>query len=978
MIQAMKTQFTVLTNAEAQRTQSHAEKGIHNLLRVSPRSRRLCVKLPLASLLLCVLALMPLGLRAATNDLTAALQKGLFEEEANRNLDAAVSNYQSLAAQFDQDRQVAATAIFRLGECYRKLGQTNEAVVQYQRIVRDFSDQATLATLSRQNLAGLGTTPQASSPSAITAESMAKMAQATELEAEAASLKTQIVQLSGLKREDRRITVQQNFSNPVLTSLVQQLNEAEQKLASLTNDFAPQSTQVVNATVVVNAINGQIDTQVEGAIKGLQTKMEADLNTAKTLRAQSSSMPSVRATVVTDDEEQEIRRIQAMIQNSPDLINAPSGEAKLTPLCTAAIKDQLRVAAFLLDNGANINQTANWKTPLHFAANAGHKRMVDLLISRGADVNAKDGSDKTALHLAMERNFPAVAETLLAARADVNAGDGSATTPLMLAAKNGNRKLAAAMLALGANLNLQNKKPQGWAEGSDEQYGTALHLAVARKDAAMVALLLTNHADVKQRSITGDTPLDIAALMDATEIAVQLIAAGAEVNAAGPVNSTSGATPLLRATGNGHSDAVKLLLEQRANPNTAYNPSGITPLMLAAADGNTNIAGMLLAHGARMDLEDNSRETALFKAVNRDKTDAVQLLLARGANPNERQDGYPLLFRVITKTSNPDILAAFLKAKADVNAANSGDYTALHLAAIYGRKDLVEMLLAAGADPNLRTKEGKTPLDYAKDLGAKGTEIVTLLRSQGALDNLPNWDRITASRPSANYSTMVFQKGTNDWNRFTLLELIARQYGFITSQRSWPSSVSRPMPFQNWTSASLQFPDFKHVVIHRPTPDGRKWMSIPVDASAILESGDGSRDVALQWGDAVEISETDHPISDVWQGFTSNAGTNLIRCISRSVKIVVQGTSTEFKPALEYVTITPSGFNFSRIHSSFMVRAVLDQSKLIRFSSDLSRVKVTRRDPKTGKKIEWVLDCSGDNAPDLWLREGDVIEVPEK
>ena len=94
-------------------------------------------------------------LRAQTNDLSAALQKGLFEEEANRNLDAAISNYQALATQFDRDRQVAATAIFRLGECYRKLGRDNDAVVQYQRIMREFPDQQTLATLSRQNLTAL-------------------------------------------------------------------------------------------------------------------------------------------------------------------------------------------------------------------------------------------------------------------------------------------------------------------------------------------------------------------------------------------------------------------------------------------------------------------------------------------------------------------------------------------------------------------------------------------------------------------------------------------------------------------------------------------------------------------------------------------------------------------------------------------------------------------------------------------------------
>src|SRR5689334_16408807 len=96
----------------------------------------------------------------ATNDLTGLLQKGLFEEEANRDLSAAISNYQTLANAFDKDRQMAATAIFRLGECYRKLGKTNEAVLQYERIVREFSDQQTLVTLSKQNLAGLGVSSQ--------------------------------------------------------------------------------------------------------------------------------------------------------------------------------------------------------------------------------------------------------------------------------------------------------------------------------------------------------------------------------------------------------------------------------------------------------------------------------------------------------------------------------------------------------------------------------------------------------------------------------------------------------------------------------------------------------------------------------------------------------------------------------------------------------------------------------------------------
>src|SRR5512135_2093725 len=100
-------------------------------------------------------------LGAATNDLTTTLQRGLFEEEANQNLGAAIQAYQSVANQFDKDRKLAATAIFRLGECYRKQGNTNDAAAQYERVLREFSKQRTLVNLSRQNLALLGSSPPA-------------------------------------------------------------------------------------------------------------------------------------------------------------------------------------------------------------------------------------------------------------------------------------------------------------------------------------------------------------------------------------------------------------------------------------------------------------------------------------------------------------------------------------------------------------------------------------------------------------------------------------------------------------------------------------------------------------------------------------------------------------------------------------------------------------------------------------------------
>jgi tetratricopeptide (TPR) repeat protein len=108
--------------------------------------------------------------RAATNDLTTTLQRGLFEEEANQNLGAAIQAYQAVASQFDKDRKLAATAIFRLGECYRKQGNTNDAAAQYERILREFSDQPTLVTLSRQNLAGISSAPRTTAAPAVLSE----------------------------------------------------------------------------------------------------------------------------------------------------------------------------------------------------------------------------------------------------------------------------------------------------------------------------------------------------------------------------------------------------------------------------------------------------------------------------------------------------------------------------------------------------------------------------------------------------------------------------------------------------------------------------------------------------------------------------------------------------------------------------------------------------------------------------------------
>lgn len=89
----------------------------------------------------------------AQERLADQLRKGIVQEEANQNLEKAIAAYHAIVAQYDQDRQAAATALFRLAECYRKTGKREQAVAAYQRVVREFADQAALVEPSRQQLA---------------------------------------------------------------------------------------------------------------------------------------------------------------------------------------------------------------------------------------------------------------------------------------------------------------------------------------------------------------------------------------------------------------------------------------------------------------------------------------------------------------------------------------------------------------------------------------------------------------------------------------------------------------------------------------------------------------------------------------------------------------------------------------------------------------------------------------------------------
>jgi hypothetical protein len=259
-----------------------------------------------------------------------------------------------------------------------------------------------------------------------------------------------------------------------------------------------------------------------------------------------------------------------------------------------------------------------------------------------------------------------------------------------------------------------------------------------------------------------------------------------------------------------------------------------------------------------------------------------------------------------------------------------------------------------------------------------------LLRQHGAIEDLPQLDRIEIRRAGKNVPGLF--KGTNNLNQFTLFELLAVHYGFVSANpqpvpAGRNSASTRVFESTSMTlQSSLAFPDLANATIHRATPDGRGRSDMKIDLSSRLAASPNCQDFPLQWGDVLEIPELDHPIDAKWGGFSVENLARLKECLKRTVHILVKGE-------MKRVTLLPEADagdarlngSFNRVSPQFTLLPVLNQSGMLRASSDLTRVKVRRRDSATGQSYEMILDCSQPNAPpDLWLRDGDVIEVPEK
>ena len=432
-----------------------------------------------------------------------------------------------------------------------------------------------------------------------------------------------------------------------------------------------------------------------------------------------------------------------------------------TALLWAAHWDDRETVRLLLDAGAAVNVADDYGvTPLMRASENASGATVDMLLAAGADPNATQASGLTALMIAARTGNIEIVRALMEHDADVNAAtNATAATALMWAVAAPHRIVVERLLEGGADVGVSTTKGM-----------TPLLTAAQQGDIETARLLISAGADVNQPGADGTYPLPFAIVDGHDAFALFLIEQGADPNA------TIGGIPALAAAA-GDTDAwsfhwdrehggAQYAVRERAGGGRIYLMPAqrlplVTALLAAGADPNRRIttSAMLMnyiGHPTKGAFESFSCGTGDLRgatplwvaahyangqgyvpvpdAVDRANAETqaaiIEALLAAGADLSLGIDDgttplmaaaglgqctfRPNLKRGLRSHGAEAAVRVLLEAGADINAVNEADFTALHGAAYRGLNEVVEYLVAQGADIDARDYRGRTAYRLAE------------------------------------------------------------------------------------------------------------------------------------------------------------------------------------------------------------------------------------------------------------------------
>ncbi len=220
-----------------------------------------------------------------------------------------------------------------------------------------------------------------------------------------------------------------------------------------------------------------------------------------------------------------------------------------------------------------------------------------------------------------------------------------------------------------------------------------------------VKLFLDGGFDVDARNPTGKTALMAASRLGHPELVEFLLERGADTGAADMFDNTA----LMMASWHGRKEALDILIEAGADLNAASS-AGITPLMWAAETEGGKIAKTLIERGA--DIEKTSRDgwDALKWAALRENLQNIDILIENGADVNRKnpENGRTPLMEAAS-AGKARAATALIEHGAGLDTKDTEGYSALTYAVALNNPRITDILLAEGADPNIRGLDG-TPV----------------------------------------------------------------------------------------------------------------------------------------------------------------------------------------------------------------------------------------------------------------------------
>ncbi len=475
-----------------------------------------------------------------------AFRDGLYQEEVKGNLEEALKVYEDVSARVNRLRDLGARALFRKGECLRKLERNEEAIACFQRVLETYPDNETIARLSRENLASLngGVPERESTPSAIPDEEAKEIERLKRLVANSPDL----------------INAGTNLEAPPL-------------------HMAAHRGQTNVARFLLD--NGaRIDLEHEGMTPLQHASRAGHLAVCRLLLDRDAPNDGLLHALKGGREAVALLLLERGANPQEGTIgwkNYPDTKA----LHLAIVIEKLgpKVLEALLTKNPNVNEAANARSakgrdgspvsfsPLSQAISQHDVEKVRLLLESAADPNAQTGGDvKSMLERALwnsedggKRTTSDPILTLLFAHgAEWKSGDPQ----VLLAAAHNQPGWLKRALEAGVDPNAN----------PDAHFRPALHRVASRGTPETLKLLLEHGADIDLTNNEGKTALcyvsgiELSRRNECLPAVKSLLESGADPNAA----DGDGHTPLSQALDGWHEpweEAIDLLLQHGADPN---------------------------------------------------------------------------------------------------------------------------------------------------------------------------------------------------------------------------------------------------------------------------------------------------------------------------------------------------------------------------------------------------------------------------